>query len=706
MHRRRILLLVLAMIAGFSVISGRLVYLQGYQWRHYHLEAENFHRRVWSEPGPRGRLLDRFGEPITLDGPTHEIVYSLDELEPVRWVCLRVRRTIGRNKGGIEFPYEAETLWDALDSLRSTLRPRFGTGEDLGYHLWLSRLSPAAASSLERAVRARPQSYPGLIVDAELGEVWIDPAELFAGEIAVRKLERRLNREPGALFDRVWAKYERVQDKSLPLQKREEIFRFLEHPLVRHVPPELVREIVTRPEEYPGLRIRERARRIFRGSEGIAALVGRVGQRRKLDEKEWSEANEPMVDTMRFRQLMPLRVLEDRTHHSEDLVGHSGLERKYEDELRGRSGGTLWVVDHRQNPRGDPLDVEPPLPGSDVTLTLDLPFCRHLDDLAKTRDPYAASILVADVRTGEILGWESYPAALPEVFRDRDEYNRLRELDRGHFFDRPASYAMDPGSTFKTLVAIAALEEGVVTPAEQIECNGLYNPETPHRLRCNNHAHFLDLDLEEALLRSCNVYFYRVGGDRLGIPTMDEWARRVGFWEPVDCGLGRETVGIAPRASAQSVAIGRTFTTTPLQMLRFTTIVANRGLDPGLSIVAGRPGQPLPPLEVSEPTWESVIRGMDRAAHDPKGTAAKVQYGLSRFDCAVKTGTAGMVRSKLNRAWLIGFAPVENPVVSFVIALEKVEGHGGDECAPIAAKLLEWLVAERGFDLLLPEEEN
>ncbi len=726
MHRRRILLLVIVMIGGFTAISARLVWLQGFQWRHYHLEAESYHRRVWSDPAPRGMISDRNGQPISLDEPAHQIVYALDDLEKVRWACRRVRREIIRDRSGSEFPYDAESLWDSLESLRASLRPQFGFSEDLGRHLWLSRLPSPAAASLARAVRSRPQSYPGIVVLETAGEVWIDPGDLFAGEIAVRKIERRLGLAPGALFDRVWAKYQTVQDKLIPKDRREEIYRYLEHLLVDNVPSDLVQEIVTQPEHYPGLRVREGSRRLFQGPPGIAGLVGRVGSRRERDEKAWSEAREPIVDRMRFRNLMPLRVLEDRAHHSQDLVGHDGLERRFEEELRGRSGGTLWIVDHRQNPRGDPLDIEAPQPGTDLTLTLDLDLCRYLGELTATRDPYAASILVADCRTGELLGWESYPAAVPQVFRNKDEYNRLRELNRGHFFDRPANYAMDPGSTFKALVAIAALEEGVITADEKITCEGLYDPATPGRLRCNNHAPYLDLDLEEALMRSCNVYFYRVGGDRLGISKMDEWARRAGFWQPVDCGVGSEAVGVSPRSSAQSVAIGRTFTTTPLQMLRFTTIVANRGRDPGLTLVFGAGGTPLPTFQAKASTWETVISGMERAAHDPKGTAAKAQYGLRKFDCAVKTGTAGIAASQKfeekieerwrsvvhgqpverNRAWLIGFAPAENPLISFVIGLERVEGHGGEECAPIAAKILEWLAVERGLDFRLPEEKN
>jgi penicillin-binding protein 2 len=415
------------------------------------------------------------------------------------------------------------------------------------------------------------------------------------------------------------------------------------------------------------------------------------------------------VDLLRLRTMRSFAALRDGSHHSEDHVGHSGIESTCEELLRGLSGATLQVVDYRQNPVGDPLDSEPPEPGRDVALTLDLELCAHLDALAALRDPHGAAMLVADCRTGEILGWSSYPAAPPSVFRDPAEVQRIQGLRRAHFYDRPASYPMEPGSIFKTVVALAALEEGVIDASERIPCHGAYDEARLDSLRCPNHAPHLDLDLEEALMRSCNVYFYRVGGDRLGIGKVGEWAARVGFWQPVG-GIPAEALGVPPRGSPHSVAIGDSFTTTPIACLRFVCMLANRGRDPGLTLLAGVPGRPLPPIEAHESTWRHIIAGLDAAVHDPRGTAEDASFGLAPFDCAAKTGTAGIPGAKLppgpdgeprelNRAWLIGFAPVDEPQLAFVIALERVEGHGGAECAPIAARILEWFEAERGLPL-------
>lgn len=714
MQRRRLLLVIAALVVSFGAISGRLVWLQGFEWREYHLRAESYHRRVWAEPAPRGSILDRDGRPIAFDVPSHEVVYTLDGVEPVRWVCRRVEREIRGHREGRDFPYDSEQLWASLEEVRAVLRPGFAGGDDLPRYLWLSRVRPGAAAQLSRAVARRPESFPGIEVDPAAGEVWIRPEALFAGEIAVRRIERRLGLPDGELFLRIARTYARVQDPALSAARRDEIYRVIEHRLIAGAPPELVEEIVTHPERFPGLRVREVPERRFVGPAGIAPLIGRVGERRPVDEERWRLAKEPVVDRIRFRSLRTFAALRESSHHSEDLVGHSGIERVAEERLRGRSGGTLLVVDHRQNPRGEPIDAEPPRPGEDIAMTLDTELCALLDELAATRDPRGSAMLVADCRTGEILGWSSYPAATPDVYRDAKEYARLVDLDRGHFFDRPANYAMEPGSIFKTLIAIGALEDDVVDPAERILCDGHYDPAKRDSLRCANHALGIDVDLHEALLRSCNVYFYRVGGDRLGLTRVWEWARRFGFWQPVACQASAEATGQAPRSSAHSVAIGKAFTTTPLAVLRYTCMLANRGRDPGLALVAGSPAVPLPPVEVAAETWRRVISGMVGAVADPRGTASDPSYGLGAFDCAVKTGTAGIPPAQLppelrrgadgelrelNRAWIIGFAPVEAPRLAFVIALERVEGHGGDECAPIAARILEWFGRERGLDL-------
>ena len=185
MYRRRILLLVIALIAGFSVISTRLVWLQGVQWRSYHLEAVKTHRRVWADPAPRGKIVDRHGTVLARDVPSHEIVYALDDLEKVRWVCRRLHREIRRDRAGIDFPHDVDHLWETLQTLREEFRPHFASGEALLPRLWLSNIPASTANHLARAIAARPANYPGIIVDREAREISIDPSEASPAESPV-----------------------------------------------------------------------------------------------------------------------------------------------------------------------------------------------------------------------------------------------------------------------------------------------------------------------------------------------------------------------------------------------------------------------------------------------------------------------------------------------------------------------------------------
>jgi len=303
MQRKRITILVLLVILGFSAVSARLYWLQALQWREFHLRAENFQRRVQTTPAPRGRILDRYGKVITQDEPTHEIVYNLSQLEPVRWLCRRVHRVIGKSPSGRNFPYDVDTLWNSLDAIRASVRPQFDQTTQIPLQIWLSRLPLDSTQSLSNAISARPRDFPGLKVFPSKGEVWIDPNALFAGEIGIRSVERRLELSPGSLFQQVWRRYKSVSDPDLSSTRREEIYRYLEHHLVGNITDQLAEDIVTNPELYPGLRVREVPRRSFVGPAGIARLIGRVGARRPDDELRWKQAQEPIVDRLHFRTL-------------------------------------------------------------------------------------------------------------------------------------------------------------------------------------------------------------------------------------------------------------------------------------------------------------------------------------------------------------------------------------------------------------------
>ena len=697
MHRRRILPLALVFSLLLLTIAGRLFWLQGLNWREFHLMAESIQRMVHYPPSPRGKILDRNGTALATDVPAVSVNFLLSEIEPVRWVARRMSRVLGA--ADERFLYQPEELWRSLQVLRERLRPKFGSEEALGRHLWLTGISPPAARRLARATEERPEHYRGIVVEASATEgfVSIDPELLFCGEIGVRRIEIEEGFEPGSLMNRVEAAYARVQDGSRKMHEREWIYRHQQHRLLDDAPAHLVLDIVGHPEKYPGLHLVEVTRRAYPISPLLGQLIGHARPPRDVEFAAWKARGEVVIDHHVLRGLRTFEALRPDSHHSADRIGQGGLELSLEELLRGRSGAEVIVVDHRRRSVGEPIATVEPISGVDVSLQLEVELCQELSKLLQERDPVGGSILVADVTSGELIGWASHPEQGPEVFGDRALYRQRMESDRMWFFDRPSRWPLEPGSSFKPLVAIAALEEGVVGDDETILCDGVYDPQNPSSLRCRNHPHGLEIGLEEALARSCNVFFYHLG-ERLGIAALRDWGDRFGFWTPTDCGAPGEKVGIAPLGSPQGTAIGKGFTTTPLRLLAMTCTIAGRGHSRGLSLLSGSRGPDID-VDARAASWERVIAGMEEAVRQSHGTASDLAYRLSFFDCAVKTGTVEIRGSTLNDAWIIGFAPVREPRFAWVVNLQEVTGHGGDECAPLSARILEFLEGRPGESL-------
>jgi penicillin-binding protein 2 len=314
-----------------------------------------------------------------------------------------------------------------------------------------------------------------------------------------------------------------------------------------------------------------------------------------------------------------------------------------------------------------------------------------------SRQVELGAVVVLDVSDGSAIGWASLPQQGMEVYRDRDLYRIRSESPDGWFHDRVSGWAIDPGSTFKTVVALTALQAGVVDPEEIIVCEGLLDPRRPGRNRCGNHPYGLELNMTSALSRSCNVYFYTMG-QRLGLEALVDGAVQLGLWSGSGCSIPSESVGIRPTTNPVGTAIGRGFTTTPLQMARVALSIASRGETPGIQLIAGEAGTALhPSFDLRH--YETVIDGMVSAVRDRGGTASRSSYRLSGFDLAVKTGTAQIPGTQSYNAWLIGFSPVVDPQIAFAISAQGVPLHGGEACAPMLADILQWLEQHRGLEL-------
>ncbi|MDG1455344.1 MAG: penicillin-binding transpeptidase domain-containing protein, partial [Planctomycetota bacterium] len=279
-------------------------------------------------------------------------------------------------------------------------------------------------------------------------------------------------------------------------------------------------------------------------------------------------------------------------------------------------------------------------------------------------------------------------------------------------------WPIDPGSTFKPIVALIALSEGVLSPGETIDCQGYFDLQDRRANRCENHSRG-PIGLEEALAKSCNVFFYKLG-QRLGLEKLIAGAEDFGFWQAtiesdwrnVDDDqfdrLPSEKYGQKPNSNPVGAAIGRGFIVTPIQMAKAAMILARRGdfspvkmfqvSDSATKTTKGR-GRPV--LDNLKPDhFESVIQGMQEA----------VEYGsaknsrLKDYNAAVKTGTVRVMKTFQGRtssteykhAWMIGFAPADQPKVAFAIVLQNQEKSGG-KIAPLLEDALDWLQVNRGM---------
>ncbi|HLJ11335.1 MAG TPA: penicillin-binding transpeptidase domain-containing protein [Planctomycetaceae bacterium] len=345
--------------------------------------------------------------------------------------------------------------------------------------------------------------------------------------------------------------------------------------------------------------------------------------------------------------------------------------------------------------------------------------------------PAGGAIVALDVRTGAVLAAASEPRFNLQVLADSDEaaWERIVNDPRKPLFHRAAEMALPPGSVFKVLSAIAFLDSGRLDPAREFHCQGYLDDPESHRclIYRNFGASHGDINLVDALARSCNVYFF-AAARRAGASPIIDWAVRFGFGRPTGIDLPGERGGNLPilkgeasptrrgrtkiaSGDALQLAIGQAkLTATPLQIARLLAAVANGGrlITPRLAESAGPASietidsferlaadaaAPIPELSENSLAW--VRRGLERVVADPHGTGYKT-VRLDALAIAGKTGTAEPGGGKPDHAWFAGYVPADRPKIAFVVVLENA-GSGGHAAGPLARQLVQAMLA---LDLL------
>jgi len=394
------------------------------------------------------------------------------------------------------------------------------------------------------------------------------------------------------------------------------------------------------------------------------------------------------------------------------VVGQSGIELEYNRQLMGRDGARRIVVNSRGVEVAE-AEREAPVDGPPAQLSLDLELQQAFE---AAMEGEAGSVVALEPDTGEVLAYLSNPAYDPNAFSlgiEPELWAHLNKDPDKPLINRPIQGTYPPGSSFKVLNALAALQEGVITPHTRFHCPG-YLAVYGSIFRCHKEEGHGTLDLEKALALSCNVYFYNVG-IRLEIERLSRWAHALGLAAPTGVDLPHEVSGIFQDpewkmrvlktrwypSETVSVSIGQAMSVTPMQMARVAAVVANGGrlVRPHfMKKIGGQVVNAEPPKDLGlKPSVVSVVRdAMLSVVSEGTGQRAKLQ-GLA---VAGKTGSAQVVTSarlasdkkaKKNQphGWFIFFAPTHDnkPAVAGAVLVEHGVA-GGQSAAPVVGRAL------------------
>jgi penicillin-binding protein 2 len=418
----------------------------------------------------------------------------------------------------------------------------------------------------------------------------------------------------------------------------------------------------------------------------------------------------------------------DLGYRAGDVVGRNGIERAWESLLRGRRGYKRVYVDARgRRSRIKPVSdhgpmVEEPVPGRDLTLTLDMEMMRTLEKAFRGHPSGAA--VVVDVNTGKVRALYAKPAYDLNEMSGKLSAERARELNENPFrplIDKTLYDSYFPGSTFKPVSALAALGDGIMNSKQKIDCGGFYQLGN-RRFRCE-HVHG-EVDMFTALMRSCNIYFYKLA-ELVGMDRLARYAMDLGLGEKTGIGINTETRGFITTKSwyeqrgevfrvgyTLNAAIGQGNTrVTLIQLAMLYAALANGGTvyvpqlvedvrAPDGSVLETFTPRVRRKLNYNPEHIDLIHRALWGVVNDETGTAYDVAHTTS-VQVAGKTGTAQVerhLRAKddkkrawyVNRAhaWFAGWAPADKPQLAIVVLVEH-GGGGGKNAAPIAVATLQ-----------------
>lgn len=427
--------------------------------------------------------------------------------------------------------------------------------------------------------------------------------------------------------------------------------------------------------ELPGIIIHTEAKRNYPNKEIAAHVLGYVGEIGPKD-------------------------LNNSRYYIGDTIGKAGVERKYDNVLRGINGSTKIRVNATGKEIKD-LGEEAYVKGTDLVLTIDLKLQKACEEIFRDRK---GVIIVMNPRDGEVYAMVSKPSFDPNIFCGQlssKDLERMLKDPNQVFFNRVVGGLYSPGSVFKIVPAAVALEKNKLTAKDVFVCRGTYHYGKDWTYDCWKTEGHGVLSMEDAIAQSCDIYFYQLGLT-VTADKISEYARLFGYGEITGIDLDGEKPGLVPTpiwkkdkygihwfpGNTIQYSIGQGYiTSTPLQILSSYNLIINNGTSYKPHIVKAVDGkeiekQMLKSFAISGKTLDLIKRGLWKAVTAGTGAKAKSNYSI-----AGKTATVENPHGPSHAAFA-GYAPAANPEVSVLVFIEG-GGSGGENAAPIGKTAIE-----------------
>lgn len=460
---------------------------------------------------------------------------------------------------------------------------------------------------------------------------------------------------------------------------------------------EEVAKIQLNAADLQGIYIDEGLIRDYPFGESMAHILGYVSS---ASEKEAKNDDDPLLQVPEFK------------------IGKAGIEKLFEKELRGK-GGSLKLEVNAYGRIMKEIERIEGVAGEPLYLTID---SRLQQKAFEAFGEQSGAAVVLDVNTGEVLAFVSAPSYNPNAMSEglsSKDWKALLNNERNPLSNKAIAGQYSPGSTFKTIVALAALESGIIKPETRFFCTGqmFLGNHAFHCWRRHGHGH---LNIVEALMHSCDIFFYETA-QRIGIERIAEMSRRFGLGQKTNIGLENEKSGLIPDKAWKLKRFGEPWQqgetvisgigqgyilTTPLQLATMVARIANGGYEVKPTFTKVTDKSAIKKINISTEYINAVKQGMYDVVNVPGGTAYRSHFNINGQEMAGKTGSTQVRRITMkerqtrilrqdelpwkyrDHALFIAFAPYDNPRYGVAVLVEH-GGGGSSVAAPIAGKILQ-----------------